>query len=151
MFPCGKKLLLAGVAQIGRPLCTTKVGAPWVDIKAASAGIPCIHRQVLRLALAQDVREDALDALFMELIMLAEADQVLEQAFLVDLRTVIADLHAAPIGLAGHQAIRLQQVRYQGFFHWQVVEVGFQGFRLRRIVVDLDVQAVQQMAFQLAQ
>jgi hypothetical protein len=41
---------------------------------------------LLRFALAQDVHEDALDALLVEFVVLAEADQVAQQAFLVDLR-----------------------------------------------------------------
>src|SRR6185369_2324335 len=105
------------------PLCTTKIGAPWVDIKAAPTGISGVHRQMLRLALAKYVRKDALDALLMELIMLPETDQVLEQALLVDLRADIADLHAAPVRLAGDQAVRLEQVGNEGFLYWQFVEV----------------------------
>ena len=62
--------LLARAAQVMGPP-GTEVGAPRIDVKAAPARIARIHRQLARFALAQDVDEDPLDALFVEIAVLA--------------------------------------------------------------------------------
>ena len=80
--------------------------------------------------------------------MVAKAHDVAQQAFLVDGRAGVADLHAAPVGLAGDQAIALEQVADQGFGHGRVVVVGLEQVGARRVVAAFDVQAVQVQALQ---
>jgi hypothetical protein len=77
--------LLTRGAQVRR-FAGAEIGAPGIDVQAAAPGVARVHGQLVRLALAQDVGEDALDALLVEFVVLAEADQVFQQAFLVDLR-----------------------------------------------------------------
>src|SRR5471032_2573884 len=141
---------LARAAQVGRPDAGAEVAAPRVDVQAAAPRVAGVHGQLLRRALAQDVGEDALDALFVELVVLAEADQVAQQAFLVDLRAAVMDLHAGPVGLAGHQAVRFKQVGQQLLFDRRLVGPGLEQAGIGAVFIDLDVEAVQQHAFQLA-
>src|SRR5690606_29665515 len=143
------RYLLARATQIAR-LAGAEVRAPWVDVQAAAPRITGIHGQLARLALAQHVHEDALDTLLMELVVLAEADQVFQQSFLLDLRADIADLHRAPVWLAGDQAVGLEQVRYQRLFDRPVLLVSLEQLRRRRVRVDLDVEPVQQRAFEFS-
>ena len=86
----------------------------------------------------------------MKFIVLAETDQVAQQAFLFDLRADIGDLHAAPVRLAGDQAIRLEQMRHQGLFYRTIGVVRAQELGRRHVLVDLQVEAIEQGAFQLA-
>ena len=65
----------------------------------------------------------------MELVVVAKTHQVLQQALLIDGRTGIADLHAAPIGLARHQAVALEQITdqylaYRPFFSHGGQQIG---------------------------
>jgi len=60
--------------------------------------------------MAPNVHVDALHALLMEFVVVAKAHQVLQQAALLDLRAAVADAYAAPVGLAGDQAIAFQQL-----------------------------------------
>ena len=106
-------MLLAGISRIGRRFSGRKIAAPRVDIQAAAARIACIDGKFLRFAMGQDIDEDALDALLVEFIVFAKTNQVAQQAFLLDLRAGIVDLHAAPVRLAGYEAIRFQEVRHQ--------------------------------------
>ena len=101
----GEPMSLPRAAQVRRFLGRAEVAAPWIDVESATSCIARIDRQFLWRALAQDVDKDALHALFVELIVFPKADHVSEQAFLVDLRPDIMNLHAAPVGLARHQAI----------------------------------------------
>nr|GEU28525.1 hypothetical protein [Tanacetum cinerariifolium] len=137
-------------AQVRWILPGAEVAAPRVDIEPATARVARVHGQLLRRALAQDVDKDAFHALLVEFVVFAETDQILEQAFLVDLRTAVVDLHAGPVGLARDQAVRFEQVRHQLFLHRLLVQCGFQQFRRRVVGVDVDVEAVQQQAVQLA-
>jgi hypothetical protein len=68
--------LLTCATQVSWFLCGAEVAAPRIDIQPATAGVARIHGQLLRLALAQDVDEDAFDALLVEFVVFAEADQV---------------------------------------------------------------------------
>jgi hypothetical protein len=60
-----------------------------VDIQSATTNIPRIHRQLLRLQQALQVKEDALHALFVEIRVLAEADDVFQQARMIQRRATI--------------------------------------------------------------
>ncbi len=97
--------LLPGVTQIGWALASGEIATPGIDVQAAAPRIAGIDCQFLRLALAQDVHENALDALLVELIVVAKPNQVLQQTLLINLRANVADLQAGPIRLARYQAI----------------------------------------------
>ncbi len=60
------------------------------------------------------------------------------------------DLHAGPVRLTRHQAVRLEQVGHQRFLHWQLVAIRLEQFRRGAVVVDFHIQPVQQHAVQLA-
>jgi len=82
----------------------------------------------------------------MKLVVVAEAHQVGQQAGLVDLRAAVADLHAAPVGLPGDQAIAFEQVAGQGFGDGGFTHLGAQQLRGRCVVLAFDVQPVQVQA-----
>ena len=106
---CGiANLLLPAIPQIRRLFATGEIAAPMIDVQAAAPGVTGIYRQVLRFALAQQVHENPLHALFMKLVVLAKTDQIFEQPFLIDRRANIVNLNAAPIRLSGHHTIRFQ-------------------------------------------
>lgn len=65
-----RNLLLAN--QAGKSRRERHVAAPWIDIKAAAARVTCINGERFRLTKALNVVENALNALFMELIVLTE-------------------------------------------------------------------------------
>ena len=102
------RLLLARVAQIGWRLAGGKIAAPGIDVQAAAPGIARINCELGRFAVMQDVDKNPLHALLVEFVVFAQADQILEQAFLIDRRAYILNLHAAPIGLSRDEAIRFQ-------------------------------------------
>ncbi len=60
--------------KIRGKLVATKIAAIRVDIQAAAAGIARIDRQLLRLAMLQDVDKNTFNALFVEFVMVAKAD-----------------------------------------------------------------------------
>ncbi|MNI53467.1 hypothetical protein D3C73_1083000 [compost metagenome] len=121
-------------------------GAPRVDVQATAAGIAGFHFQPLRPAARRHLAEDALDALLVELGVLAVADQVAQQAGTIDLRAAITQADGGPVRLAGNRAVGLQQGRDQGLLH-QHVGIGRQVVRLRRaIAVDVHVKTVDQLA-----
>ena len=61
------------------------------------------------------------------------------------------DLHAGPVGLAGHRAVRLEQVRDE-FFLDHRIRIAVQQFRFRRtVVVHGDRQVVDDLALELLQ
>lgn len=80
-------------------------GAKGVDVQTAATGVAGIDGQFVRLAALGDVHEHPLHAVFMKTVVLAKADDVAQQPGLVDLRIKVADLHGAPVGLAGHGAV----------------------------------------------
>src|SRR5690606_33166123 len=65
---------------------TARRGPPGIDVQAAAAGVARLHRQPLRPAAFQHVDEDLLHALLVEAGVLAERDQVAQQAGVVDAR-----------------------------------------------------------------
>src|SRR2546422_274591 len=81
-----------------------------VDVETAAARVARVDREFDRLAAPPHIHEDALHALLVKLVVVAKAHQVLQQPLLVDLRAGVADLHAAPVGLAGDQAVAFEQV-----------------------------------------
>ena len=65
------------------------VAAPRVDIRAAAAGIASVDRQALRPA--YQIVEDALDALLVEFVVVAEGNQIAQQQrFAIDLAAAVA-------------------------------------------------------------
>ncbi len=117
-----------------------------IDVQPAAPGVARIHRQLDRAAARPQVHEDALHALFVELVVVAEADQVLQQAGLVDLGPAVLDAHAAPVRLPRHQAIALEQVAGERFRDGGFAVVRMQQFRGGGVVRALHIQAVQQQA-----
>gem|GEM_PF-6611219 len=83
--------------------------------------------------------------------MVAKAHDVLQQALLVDCRTGVADAHAAPVGLAGDQAVALEQAAAQGLGDGRLVKGGAQQLGLGLVVLAVDVQPVQIQAVELLQ
>src|SRR5690606_18036079 len=117
-------------------------GAPGVDVQAAAPGVTGFHRELPRLAAAQQVDEDLFDALFVETCVLAERDQIAQQAGAVDARPAIGDLDRGPVRLAGDRAVGLEQSAAQGLVG-VVAGVGAeQGAVGRAVTVDLHVQRV---------
>ena len=80
-------------------------GTKRVDVQTATAGVTGIDREFERFAALPNVHKNTLHTLFMELVMVAKTHQILQQAFLVNRCAGVADLHAAPIGLARYQSI----------------------------------------------
>ena len=107
-------LLSCGSQQL-RTFARREIAAPGIDVDAATACIACINRQALRLASSEDVEKNPFDTLFVEFLCGSQADDVLEQSFLIDLGTDVVDLQAGPVRLAGDRTVRFQKVRYQRF------------------------------------
>ena len=84
-----------------------------VDIQPTTPDIPRIHRQFLRFEQALQVEKDPFHALLMEIGMLAEADDIGQQAGRVQGSAAIFHRHAAPVWLAGHRAVGFEQVAVQ--------------------------------------
>ena len=80
-------------------------GTPWVNVQAATARVAGVHRQLRGPAKGHDVGVDAFYTLLVELIVVAKADDVLQQTRLVNLWPAVVDLYAAPVGLAGDKAV----------------------------------------------
>src|SRR5690606_15025044 len=117
-------------------------GAPGVDVQAAAPGVTGFHRELPRLAAAQQVDEDLFDALFVETCVLAERDQIAQQAGAGDARTAIGDLDRGPRRLAGDRAGGLEQFAAQRLVG-VVAGVGAQQAAVgRAVAVDLHVQRV---------
>ena len=60
-------------------------GSTGVDVETAAAGVTGIHREFDGLAVLPDIHKNALDALFMKLVMVSKAHDVLQQTFLINL------------------------------------------------------------------
>ena len=142
---------LLAQAAAGLRCRAIRCGPPWIDVEAAAAGVARLHAKRLRPALRQQVDEDALHALLVEFGMVAEADQVAQQAGAVDARAAIGDGHVRPVRLAGDRAIGFQQAAAQGFLD-HLGSVRGEQRRLRRAVaVDPDLERVDAFAFDIAQ
>ena len=143
-----ERRLLARRAHVGGGL-GRMAGAPGVDVEPAAARVARGHAQLGGPAALPDVHEHALDAVLVKVVVIAKADDVAQQPGLVDLRAGVADLHAAPVGLAGDGAIAFQQAAGQCFFHRLLVEGGRQqigrraGHGLAFDVEAIEVEAVQ--------
>ena len=61
-------------------------GPKRVDVQAATAGVARVDRQLDRFAARPDIHKNAFNALLMKLVVVSKAHQILQQAFLVDLR-----------------------------------------------------------------
>ena len=85
------------------------------------------------MAVTQDIHEDAFDTLLVKLVVVAEPDQVLQQAFLIDLRTDVVNLHAAPVRLAGNRAVGFEQVAVQAL-NYHAFPITAQQFGTRMVV-----------------
>lgn len=138
-------LLPRGTAIAHRHLAA--IAAEGVDVQPAAAGVARVDGEAAGRAGAEQIGEDAFHALFVEFIVLAEAYQVAQQRLAVQPRAGVADLHAAPVRLAGDQAVGFQQMTAQGFAD-DVAGVGAQDLRAGRVVVHLDVQLVDAFASQ---
>ncbi len=79
--------------------------------------------------------------MLVEFGVLAKRDHVAQQRFAVDGLAAVADLHAGPVGLAGHRAVGLEQARAQGFLD-HVAGARAQQLGRRFVGVDLDVELV---------
>ena len=75
-------------------------GSKWIDIQTAAPCIAGIDTQLAGLTARPNIHKNALNALLVELIVVAKADDVLQQCLLVDRLTAVADLHRSPIGLS---------------------------------------------------
>ena len=69
------------------------IGAPRVDIQTATAGVARIDAQFFRVAETLNVIKDALHALFVEFVVMAERHQVAQQLFPVNFRAALLNLH----------------------------------------------------------
>ena len=78
----------------------------------------------------------------MKLVVVAKADDVAQQPSLVDGRAAVADLHAAPVGLARHQAVAFEQVAGEGFGDGGLRGIGTQQLGRRLVVAAFHIQAV---------
>ena len=85
----------------------------------------------------------------MKFVVIAKTQQVAQQALLLDGCACVADLHAAPIGLASHRAIAFEQIAEQHFADRAFLVVGAQQVRRGCELCALQVQAVQAQALQL--
>lgn len=119
------------------------VGAPWVNVRAATSRVACVNAQFLRLAEAQNVIENAFHALLVKLIMVTEGDQITQQLLAIDFSSAILNLYGAPVRLVGDQAVRLQQMADQRLFHRFFTANGiFQILCAELVVIDDDILIV---------
>lgn len=122
--------------------CDLRQAAVGIDIQAATAYVARVDAERLRLQQALQVEEDAFDALFVEVLVLAEGNQVGQQAGRVQRRAPVVDHQGAPVGLAGDRAVGLEQVAVELLLD-DPPGVAAQQFRARLLVaVDGDVQLV---------
>ena len=70
-----------------------------------------------RLTEARQVHKDALDALFMKLVVLAEGYQIAQQGFPINLFAAVMDHYATPVRLMGHRTVGFEQMGMQGFLY----------------------------------
>ena len=85
----------------------------------------------------------------MEFVVVAKAHQILQQAFLLDLGAAVLNLHAAPVGLAGYQAVAFEQVADQGFGDGGFIMAGAQQLWRGGVLGAFHIQPVQQLAIHL--
>lgn len=95
-----------------------------------------------------EVDEDALDALLVELVVLAERDEVAQQLLPIQFRPLVVDHHRAPVRLAGDQTVGLEQVAVQGLLDQLAAGGALQQVGIKLVVVDLDIQLVNALAGQ---
>ena len=79
-------------------------------------------------------------------MVVAETHDVLQQAALLDLRTAVVNLHTAPIGLPGHQAIAFEQIAGQHFGHRLFIHSRLEQFWRGGVVVTVDVEPIKAQA-----
>ncbi len=125
-----------------------EIGAERVDVEAAAAGIAGIDGQLLRLAIVLEVDKDPLDALLVELVVLAERDEIAQQLLPIEFRPLVADHHRAPVGLAGDQTVGFEQVAVQGLFYLFATGCPLQQGRIKLVIVYLDILLVDALAGQ---
>src|SRR3982074_948295 len=78
------EILLARIAHIRWPFASREIAAPRIDIKSAPARIASIDGKFLRFASAQQIHEDPLNAMLVKFVMVAKANYIFQQSFLVD-------------------------------------------------------------------
>jgi hypothetical protein len=97
-----------------------------------------------RRAAPPDVHVDALDAMLVEIGVVAERDEVAQQRRAIDARARVADRDARPVRLPGHGTVRFQEIRDEGFVGLsgrgrkqrgigRPVAFDFDGFRVDRL------------------
>ncbi len=121
-----------------------------VDIQTAASRIAGVNGKRFRLAETENIVKDALDALLMEFVMVAERDQIAQELLAVDFRPTILDLHRAPVRLVGDQAVGLQQVADQRLFHDFAAGGALQVVGAELIVIDLDILIVDAGAVEVS-
>ena len=138
---------MSGEAAGGRG--KVAVAAPGVDIQTAASRIAGVNGKRFRLAETENIVKDALDALLMEFVMVAERDQIAQELLAVDFRPTILDLHRAPVRLVGNQAVGLQQMADQRLFHDFAAGGALQVVGAELIVIDLDILIVDAGAMEM--
>ncbi|MNF53305.1 hypothetical protein D3C84_346830 [compost metagenome] len=138
--------LLADEAQVGGH--GFPVTAEGVDVQAPAAGIAGIDGQLLRGAEVLEIDEDALDALLVELVVLAEGDEIAQQLLPIEARAAVVDHQGSPVRLAGDQAVGLEQMAVQCLLHYVRLCGPLQQGLVKLVAVDLDVLLVDALARQ---
>ena len=82
----------------------SRVAPERIDIDAAASLVAGIHAQRLGLTALENVQEHALDAAFVEVVVLAVRNDVLQQAGAIDSGPAVAYLQAADIRLRRDRA-----------------------------------------------
>lgn len=137
--------LLARQAPAGR--LKRDVAAPGVDIQPAAPRVAGVHAERLWPAETLNIVENPLYALLVELIVVAERDQIAQQRLAADGCAAVADHHGAPVGLMGYQAVGLQQMADQRLFDLARRIGGvFQQGGVEAVAVDADGLVVNALA-----
>ena len=95
-----------------------------------------------------EVDKDPLDALLVELVVLAERDEVAQQLLPIQFRPLVADHYRAPVGLAGDQTVGFEQVAVQGLFYLFAAGRPLQQGRIKLVIVYLDILLINALARQ---
>ena len=82
-------------------------------------------------------------------VVVAQAHDVAQQPFLVDGRAGVADLHIAPIGLAGYGAVAAQQMAGEGFAHGRFIAGRAQPVRGGVVVGAFHIEPIKAQALQI--
>src|SRR5260363_17461 len=145
---CSSRSLSRGPHVVGQRRIET--GPKRINIESAASGITRVNRWFDGLAHALDIHEHPLDALFMKVRVMPVRNDVAQQSRMIDGRPDVANVHAAPVRLAGDGTIRFQQIRYNRFIDGRLLGIRAQERCVWLVTLYIEIEPVQRYTAELA-